>query len=103
MLWTVLKLYHTIPHLKYESVLAGDDIVNMAVVIKDLRTKERVLAALEFNLRSPSISIKVQLDPASLSSAHTIFDSIMASCLVFFSLFIFVCLDLFYRCQMFMK
>lgn len=72
MLCAVLKLCHTIPYLAYESVLTGDDIVNVAVVIKDVRTKERVLAAQEFNLRSPRISIKVELHPASLSPAHII-------------------------------
>lgn len=79
MLWAVLKLCHTIPYFEYESALAGDDIVNVAVVIKDVRTKERVLAAQEFNLRSPKISIKVELHPASLSLLLTeYYNSIMS-------------------------
>lgn len=62
----VLTLHHTIPPSEYESVLAGDDIANVAVVIKDVRTKERVLAAKEFNISSPQITIEVQQHPASL-------------------------------------
>lgn len=99
MLCTVLKLCHTIPYFGYESVLAGDDIVNVAAVIKDVRTKERVLAAQEFNLRSPRISIKVELYPASLSLLLTEYhNSVMSHCLFFFYLFIFVHLNLFDGC-----
>ncbi|XP_069550242.1 protein-glutamine gamma-glutamyltransferase 5-like [Brachyistius frenatus] len=56
----VLTLHHTIPHSEYESVLAGDDIVNVAVVIKDVRTKERVLAAQEFSISPPPITIEIE-------------------------------------------
>lgn len=58
-------LQHTILPSQYESVLAGDDIVNVAVVIKDVRTKERVLAAQEFSISSPKITIEVQQCPYS--------------------------------------
>ncbi|XP_028439713.1 protein-glutamine gamma-glutamyltransferase 5 [Perca flavescens] len=56
----VLLLHHTILPSEYESVLAADDIVNMAVVIKDVRTEERALAMQEFNLRSLKITIEIK-------------------------------------------
>lgn len=59
MLAAVLKLRHTIPSSEHESVLAGDDMVNVAVVVKDVRTKERVLDTQEFSMSSPQITIEV--------------------------------------------
>ncbi|XP_073326324.1 protein-glutamine gamma-glutamyltransferase 5-like [Pagrus major] len=56
----VLKLHHTIPSSEHESVLADDDIVNVAVVIKDVNTKERVLDAQEFSMSSPQITIEIE-------------------------------------------
>ncbi|KAG7283484.1 hypothetical protein CRUP_035277, partial [Coryphaenoides rupestris] len=56
----VVTLHHSISPLDYESLVTCTDIVNVAVVIKDTRTKERVLATEEFNLTSPHISIQVQ-------------------------------------------
>ncbi|XP_041654427.1 protein-glutamine gamma-glutamyltransferase 2-like isoform X2 [Cheilinus undulatus] len=56
----VLKLAHTIPPSEYEAYLAGDDIVNVAVVIKDMKTDERALAAQEFNISSPQITIEIE-------------------------------------------
>uniref|UniRef100_G3NLK6 Transglutaminase-like domain-containing protein n=1 Tax=Gasterosteus aculeatus TaxID=69293 RepID=G3NLK6_GASAC len=56
----VLTLHHSIPPAEYEAFLAGDDIVNVAVVIKDEKTKERVLAAQEFNISSPQISVEIE-------------------------------------------
>ncbi|CAB1417615.1 unnamed protein product [Pleuronectes platessa] len=58
---SALTLQHTIPASEYESVLAADGIVNIAVVIKDVRTKERVLDSQEFNISSPQISIEPQI------------------------------------------
>ncbi|XP_061528444.1 protein-glutamine gamma-glutamyltransferase 5-like isoform X2 [Phycodurus eques] len=55
----VLTRRHSIAPSEYEAFLAGDDIVTVAVVIKDLKTKERVLATQDFNLSSPKISIEV--------------------------------------------
>ncbi|XP_037099763.1 protein-glutamine gamma-glutamyltransferase 5-like isoform X2 [Syngnathus acus] len=52
--------HHSIPPSKYEAFLAGDDIVKVAVVIKDLKTKERVLAIQDLNLSSPKINIQVE-------------------------------------------
>ncbi|CAN9515839.1 unnamed protein product [Ophioblennius macclurei] len=56
----VLKLHHVILHSQYEAFLAGDDVINLAVVIKDLKTKERVLAVQEFNMIPPQISIQIE-------------------------------------------
>uniref|UniRef100_A0A8C4DK63 Transglutaminase-like domain-containing protein n=1 Tax=Dicentrarchus labrax TaxID=13489 RepID=A0A8C4DK63_DICLA len=56
----VLTLHHTISPSEYESYLGADDIVNVAVVIEDLRTKERFLAAQEFSISSPPISIEMK-------------------------------------------
>lgn len=56
----VLKLEHSILSSEYESVLADDDIMNVAVVIKDVLTKERFLATQEFNVTSPKITVEVQ-------------------------------------------
>ncbi|XP_008291944.1 protein-glutamine gamma-glutamyltransferase 5-like [Stegastes partitus] len=68
----VLTLHHIIPHCDYESVLAGEDIVNVAVVIKDMRTKERVLAAQEFSISSPWITIEIEGgDSIQIKKQHT--------------------------------
>lgn len=61
----VTTLNHTISHFKYQSFLAGDDIVNLAVVLKDMRTKETFLAAEEFSISPPQITIQVQQHPPS--------------------------------------
>nr|XP_046253906.1 protein-glutamine gamma-glutamyltransferase 2-like isoform X2 [Scatophagus argus] len=76
----VLKLYHTISPSEYESVLACDDIVNMAVVIKDVRTKERVLAAQEFNLSTPQIIIEIKGgDSIQMKKEHTAHVSLIST------------------------
>lgn len=68
----VLKLYHTITSSEYESVLAADDIVNLAVVIKDVRTTERVLATQEFSISSPQITIELEGgDSIEMKKAYT--------------------------------
>ncbi|XP_053173330.1 protein-glutamine gamma-glutamyltransferase 5-like [Scomber japonicus] len=70
--YKVLTLHHVIPPSEYESVLAGDDIVNMAVVIKDIRTKERVLDTQEFNISSPQITIEIEGgDSIQMKKEHT--------------------------------
>lgn len=58
-LCAVLQLHHTITSAQYETVLVGEDIVNIAVVIKDVRTKERVMATQEFSLGAPPITVEV--------------------------------------------
>ncbi|XP_040009880.1 protein-glutamine gamma-glutamyltransferase 2-like [Xiphias gladius] len=68
----VLTLQHTIPPSEYESILAGDDIVNLAVVIKDVKTKERVLDTQEFNIRTPQITIEIEGgDSIQMKEQHT--------------------------------
>ncbi|XP_052414129.1 protein-glutamine gamma-glutamyltransferase 5-like [Carassius gibelio] len=37
-----------------------DSLVNLAVVIEDVKTQERVLASEEFNIRTPSLNIQIQ-------------------------------------------
>lgn len=59
-LCAVLQLYHTIPSAQYETVLVGEDVVNIAVVVKDIRTKERFLATQEFSLGTPQITVMVK-------------------------------------------
>ncbi|KAK5863160.1 hypothetical protein PBY51_000210 [Eleginops maclovinus] len=56
----VLELEHSIPLSEYESVLAEDDIVNVAVVIKDVVTDEIFLATQEFNITSPKITVEIE-------------------------------------------
>ncbi|XP_034447635.1 protein-glutamine gamma-glutamyltransferase 5-like [Hippoglossus hippoglossus] len=68
-----LTLQHTIPASEYESVLATDGIVNIAVVIKDVRTKERVLDSQEFNISSPQISFEIEGgDSIQINKEHTV-------------------------------
>ncbi|XP_077371127.1 protein-glutamine gamma-glutamyltransferase 5-like isoform X2 [Festucalex cinctus] len=67
-----LTRHHSIPPSKYEPFLAGDDILKVAVIIKDLKTKERVLAIQEFNLSSPKINIQVEGgDSIQVKKEHT--------------------------------
>ncbi|XP_054464590.1 protein-glutamine gamma-glutamyltransferase 5-like [Anoplopoma fimbria] len=69
----VLTLHHAIAPSEYESFLAGDDIVNLAVVIKDLRTEERFLATQEFSISSPQITIEIEGgDSIEMKKEHTV-------------------------------
>lgn len=65
-----MQLYHTIPSAQYETVLVGEDIVNIAVVVKDIRTKERFLATQEFSLGTPQITVRV--NPSLNISIHNL-------------------------------
>ncbi|XP_075951458.1 protein-glutamine gamma-glutamyltransferase 5-like [Anarhichas minor] len=68
----VLTLQHTISPSEYESVLADDDIVNMAVVINDVRTEERFLATQEFSMSSSQITIEIEGgDSIQMNKEHT--------------------------------
>uniref|UniRef100_A0A8C8ES48 Transglutaminase-like domain-containing protein n=1 Tax=Oncorhynchus tshawytscha TaxID=74940 RepID=A0A8C8ES48_ONCTS len=58
--WEADKQLHFIPYSEYENMLVGEGLLNVAVVIKDELTKERVLASEEFNIIAPQISIEVQ-------------------------------------------
>ncbi|XP_053705506.1 protein-glutamine gamma-glutamyltransferase E-like [Synchiropus splendidus] len=55
-----LVLRHSIRPSVYESVLAGDDIMKVVVVVKDLKSKERVLDTLDFDVSSPQIHFEVE-------------------------------------------
>ncbi|XP_078477662.1 protein-glutamine gamma-glutamyltransferase 2-like, partial [Lampetra planeri] len=68
----VLTLHHAIAPSEHELVLAGDDIVKVSVVIKDVRSKERVLATQDFNISSPQIVIKIEGgDRIQMNKEHT--------------------------------
>lgn len=43
---------------QYEDVV-GDDLINLAVVLEDMNSQERVLASEEFNIASPQLTIEV--------------------------------------------
>lgn len=84
MFSAVLKLNHSISPSEYESRLGGEDIVSVAVVIKDTRTEESFLATQEFSLSSAEITVEVQwnlhpLPPLSLFTLipHMVGSSIM--------------------------
>ncbi|XP_036389387.1 protein-glutamine gamma-glutamyltransferase 5-like [Megalops cyprinoides] len=56
--WEVKTIRHRIPHSQYEGALMADNLVNLAVVIEDERTRERGLASEELNITTPQISIQ---------------------------------------------
>ncbi|XP_067096222.1 protein-glutamine gamma-glutamyltransferase 5-like isoform X1 [Osmerus mordax] len=63
---------HQIPSSDYEPVLLGHGFLNLAVVLKDEQTQERVIATEEFNMTSPQISIEVLGgDVLQLMKQHT--------------------------------
>lgn len=39
--------------------MVGDDLINLAVVLEDMTSQERVLASEEFNIASPELTIQV--------------------------------------------
>ncbi|KAM6947146.1 transglutaminase 5, like [Lycodopsis pacificus] len=43
---------------QYEDVV-GDDLINLAVVLEDMASRERVLASEEFNIASPQLTIQI--------------------------------------------
>lgn len=56
---SLAKVFHQqILPAHYEDVV-GDDLVNLAVVLEDVASKERVLASEEFNIASPQLTIEV--------------------------------------------
>ncbi|XP_073707867.1 protein-glutamine gamma-glutamyltransferase 5-like [Garra rufa] len=48
---------------------ADDALVNLAVVIEDVNSQERVLAAEEFNIRSPTLTVQVQNESSVVINA----------------------------------
>uniref|UniRef100_A0A672KQ29 protein-glutamine gamma-glutamyltransferase n=1 Tax=Sinocyclocheilus grahami TaxID=75366 RepID=A0A672KQ29_SINGR len=56
-----LTIKHEIPFNAYMLKEAVEDyMVNLAVVIEDVESQERVLASEEFNIRSPTLSVQIQ-------------------------------------------
>uniref|UniRef100_A0A8C2AM21 protein-glutamine gamma-glutamyltransferase n=1 Tax=Cyprinus carpio TaxID=7962 RepID=A0A8C2AM21_CYPCA len=56
-----VTIQHEISFKEYMLTEAEEDsLVNLAVVIEDVKSQERVLASEEFNIRSPSLNIQVQ-------------------------------------------
>ncbi|KAM6979579.1 transglutaminase 5, like [Aplochiton taeniatus] len=66
----VKVLQHLIPPGQYEMVV-GDDLINLAVVLKDSSNQESVLACEEFNIASPQLSIKLSDKSIVCSKQHT--------------------------------
>ncbi|XP_022068145.2 transglutaminase 5, like [Acanthochromis polyacanthus] len=54
----VKTLQQEISPAQYEDVV-GDDMINLAVVVEDMNSEERVLASEEFNIASPELIIEV--------------------------------------------
>uniref|UniRef100_A0A3P8SRF2 protein-glutamine gamma-glutamyltransferase n=1 Tax=Amphiprion percula TaxID=161767 RepID=A0A3P8SRF2_AMPPE len=54
----VKALQQEISPAQYEDVV-GDDMINLAVVVEDMNSEERVLASEEFNIASPELIIEV--------------------------------------------
>ncbi|KAJ8359214.1 hypothetical protein SKAU_G00157390 [Synaphobranchus kaupii] len=57
--YEVKTIVHRITHSEYEEMLLGDGLVNLAVVMQDMASHERVLATEEFNITNPLISILI--------------------------------------------
>uniref|UniRef100_A0AAV2LWM6 protein-glutamine gamma-glutamyltransferase n=1 Tax=Knipowitschia caucasica TaxID=637954 RepID=A0AAV2LWM6_KNICA len=77
----VLTLHHRIPSSRFKSLMAHDDIVNAAVVVKDVKNKERVMAVQEFNLCSHQITIEVEGgDSIQMKKEHTVHVSYTNHC-----------------------
>lgn len=60
----VKVIHQQILPAEYENVV-GDDVINLAVVLEDLASHERVLASEEFNIASPQLAIEIA-DPDSV-------------------------------------
>lgn len=58
LLYSGQLIRHQIPYSQ-NSALGNEQLVNLAVVIFDETTQERVLASEEFNITNPTISIQV--------------------------------------------
>ncbi|KAG9353003.1 hypothetical protein JZ751_017579, partial [Albula glossodonta] len=70
--YEVKTITHQIHLSQYEEMLLGDGLVNLAVVIEDQNSHERVLATEEFNITNPEISIQVtDTDDIVINEEHT--------------------------------
>lgn len=56
---TALQIPHQIPY-EVCRALIGDNLVNLAVVVQDEGSQDRVLAYEEFNIGTPEIDIQVR-------------------------------------------
>ncbi|XP_068171540.1 transglutaminase 5, like [Antennarius striatus] len=67
-----VKIIHQqILPVQYEDVV-GDDLINLAVVLEDMSTQERVLATEEFNIPSPQLIIQItDEDSITYKKKHT--------------------------------
>ncbi|XP_069003902.1 transglutaminase 5, like [Embiotoca jacksoni] len=54
----VMVLHQQIVPAEYEDVV-GDDLINLAVVLEDVESHERVLASEEINIASPQLTIQI--------------------------------------------
>lgn len=57
-LYPVKVVRQKIPLAQYEDVV-GDNLINLAVVVEDTASQERVLSSEEFNITSPQLIIQV--------------------------------------------
>ncbi|XP_017335577.1 transglutaminase 5, like [Ictalurus punctatus] len=64
-------LQHQISYSQY-SALGNEQLVNLAAVIMDVATQERVLASEEFNFASPVIHIQVADEDAIIARRHQV-------------------------------
>ncbi|RXN29894.1 glutamine gamma-glutamyltransferase [Labeo rohita] len=56
-----MTVKHEITFKEYMLKEAAEDfLVNLAVVIEDVKSQEKVLASEEFNIRNPSLSVQIQ-------------------------------------------
>ncbi|KAL1273387.1 hypothetical protein QQF64_029249 [Cirrhinus molitorella] len=61
---------HEISFKEYmQKEAAEDTLVNLAVVIEDVKSQERVLAAEEFNIRSPTLTVQIQNELSVINNA----------------------------------
>lgn len=74
---SALTLRHTIPYSEYESILKPDSVVNVAVVMQDMLTRERVLDAHEFSVSTAQITIQVTQHPTSSTFQLTKYHELM--------------------------
>ncbi|KAK2888780.1 hypothetical protein Q8A67_014155 [Cirrhinus molitorella] len=64
---------HEISFKEYMQKQATEDtLVNLAVVIEDVKSQERVLAAEEFNIRSPTLTVQIQNELSVIINASQV-------------------------------
>ncbi|RXN32480.1 glutamine gamma-glutamyltransferase [Labeo rohita] len=64
-----VTIKHEIPFNNYMMKEAEEDyLVNLTVVIEDVKSQERVLATEEFNIRSPTLNVQIQNENVSVNT-----------------------------------